>query len=285
MKSVSFLNPLGFYNYCEEREFNPIDFGVDISADDKIISVTEDGSLLGVVKLNLAENELSLIGKDGALINSVELPVVDVVQNAYFDDEKDSLIIQVALTDGTNKDIVVPFNALLDDYATKEEVQKNAEDIATVNENLVTAINTINKNVNDGFTQINAAIKGNTDRIIALENQLSGGITNLEQEIAAREEADSKLSNDIATVNNNLVTAINNYNNVVLPKITSDLNTAIMNETNTRITNDRKLNEIISDLKFQLATKQQENENRYFGNRNGAYGRIRFGFARSGRED
>ena len=248
MKSVSFLNPLGFYNYCEEREFNPIDFGVDISADDKIISVTEDGSLLGVVKLNLAENELSLIGKDGALINSVELPVVDVVQNAYFDDEKDSLIIQVALTDGTNKDIVVPFNALLDDYATKEEVQKNAEDIATVNENLVTAINTINKNVNDGFTQINAAIKGNTDRIIALENQLSGGITNLEQEIAAREEADSKLSNDIATVNNNLVTAINNYNNVVLPKITSDLNTAIMNETNTRITNDRKLNEIITNL-------------------------------------
>ena len=248
MKSVSFLNPLGFYNYCEEREFNPIDFGVDISADDKIISVTEDGSLLGVVKLNLAENELSLIGKDGALINSVELPVVDVVQNAYFDDEKDSLIIQVALTDGTNKDIVVPFNALLDDYATKEEVQKNAEDIATVNENLVTAINTINKNVNDGFIQINAAIKGNTDRIIALENQLSGGITNLEQEIAAREEADSKLSNDIAIVNNNLVTAINNYNNVVLPKITSDLNTAIMNETNARITNDRKLNEIITNL-------------------------------------
>ena len=260
MKSVNFLNPLGFYNFCEERHFNAIEFGsgVEISADDKIISVTEDGELLGVVKLNVVQNELSLIGKDGSIISSATLPLVDVIDNAYYDDDKDALVISVTLTDGTTNDIEVPFNSLLDDYAKIEDVQKNAQDIATVNENLVQAIDTINQNVSDGFNTLNAGIKGNELRIAELESKLSESGVNIEEEKKAREEADKKLQDSITTVNTNLVLAINNYNNVILPKLVKDINQAIMNETDARTKSDEAISENINSLSGLVDTKVEE---------------------------
>ena len=252
MKTVSFLNPLGFYGFREQRRLNPIEFGgdVDISPNDKIISVTEDGSLLGVVKLSILNNELSLIGKDGNIFSTVELPLVDVIDDAYYDDDTDRLVINVSLTDGNKKQIEVPFNDLLDDYAKAEDVQKNAEDIATVNANLVTAIDNINKNVADGFNTLNAGIKGNELRIEALEKKVEDVSTDSElaKEREERKAMDSKLAATIKTVNDNLITTINNYNTIVLPKLVSDLNQTIMNETNARILADNDLRSSIEQL-------------------------------------
>ena len=248
MKSVSFLNPLGFYNFCEEREFNPIKFGVNVSEDDKIISVTEDGSLLGVVKLSLKSNELSLIGKDGNIFSSVELPIVDVVENAYYDEDRCALIIEVTLSDGTKKEIVVPFNDLLDDYAKVEDVEKNAQDIAQVNANLVEAIAEINKNMSEGFDTLNTAIHENQIKIAELNAKCDNISSGLESEIANREAGDKALLNEISIVNKNLVEAIDNYNNVVLPRIISDLNNSIQAERDARIEDDNKLDAKINSV-------------------------------------
>ena len=125
------MNPLSYYNFIEEKSFEPHVYDVQISADDKIISVTEDGKLLGSVTLDIEHNILSLIGKDGEKFSSAELPLVDVITDAYYDEERTSLIIVVKLSDGTDKEILVPFNDLLDDYAKKEEVDAVSDSLET----------------------------------------------------------------------------------------------------------------------------------------------------------
>ena len=128
---------LNRYDFIEGQEFIPKTYGVIISPDDKIISVTGDGSLLGVVKLDVEKNIISLIGKDGTKFSSAELPLVDVISDAYYDEEQMALIIKVVLSDGNDKEIVVPFNDLLEDYAKKADVEKNTEAIIDINEDII----------------------------------------------------------------------------------------------------------------------------------------------------
>ena len=187
------INPLAPYRYKEQNVLVPIQFGaeVTISPEDKIISVTADGSLLGTVALDVDKGVLSLVGKDGQPFSSVEIPTVSGFDDAKFNDETLELTITVELSDGTKKDVVIPFKDMLDGYATVEDVQentediaenteaikKNAADIATVNSNLVASVEILNKNMADGFNTLNGginneirpAISGNTERIAALE--------------------------------------------------------------------------------------------------------------------
>ena len=128
---------LNRYDFIEGQEFIPKTYGVIISPDDNIISVTGDGALLGVVKLDIEKNIISLIGKDGTKFSSAELPLVDVISDAYYDEEQMALIIKVVLSDGNDKEIVVPFNDLLEDYAKKADVEKNTEAIVDINEDII----------------------------------------------------------------------------------------------------------------------------------------------------
>ena len=189
------INPLAPYRYKEQNELVPIQFGaeVTISSEDKIISVTADGSLLGTVALDVEKGVLSLVGKDGQPFSSVEIPTVSGFDDAKFNDETMELTITVELSDGTKKDVVIPFKDMLDGYATVEDVQENTEDIKK-----------------------NAA--------------------------------------DIATVNENLVSSIENINNVVLPKIVGDINQSIMNETDARLKADAALDEAIKKNASDVAT-------------------------------
>ena len=59
------FNSFGDYGYAENVAFEAKTYEVSISENDKIISVTENGSLLATVKLGLDNQTLSLIGKDG----------------------------------------------------------------------------------------------------------------------------------------------------------------------------------------------------------------------------
>ena len=80
----------------------------------------------------------------------------------------------------------------------KAGIEKNASDIATVNTNLVTAVNDINKNVSDGFNTINGGIATEIDERKAADEQLKAST--------------EKNASDIATVNTNLVNSINAIN-------------------------------------------------------------------------
>ena len=198
------INPLAPYRYKEQNVLVPIQFGaeVTISPEDKIISVTADGSLLGTVALDVDKGILSLVGKDGQPFSSVEIPTVSGFDDAKFNEETLELTITVELSDGTKKEVVIPFKDMLDGYATLEDVQentedikKNAADIATVNENLVSAIENINNVVLPKIVgDINQSIMNETDARLKAD--------------AALDEAIKKNASDVATVNSNLVSSV-----------------------------------------------------------------------------
>ena len=198
------INPLAPYRYKEQNVLVPIQFGaeVTISPEDKIISVTADGSLLGTVALDVDKGVLSLVGKDGQPFSSVEIPTVSGFDDAKFNEETLELTITVELSDGTKKEVVIPFKDMLDGYATVEDVQentedikKNAADIATVNENLVSAIENINNVVLPKIVgDINQSIMNETDARLKAD--------------AALDEAIKKNASAVATVNSNLVSSV-----------------------------------------------------------------------------
>ena len=123
------FNSFGDYGYVETTAFQAKTYEVSISENDKIISVTENGSLLATVKLGLDNQTLSLIGKDGKEFSSVVLPSASVVESARYDEEKQALILTIKLADGTTKEIEISFKDMLDDYAKKEDVEKNTQAI------------------------------------------------------------------------------------------------------------------------------------------------------------
>ena len=123
------FNSFGDYGYVENVAFEAKTYEVSISENDKIISVTENGSLLATVKLGLDNQTLSLIGKDGKEFSSVVLPSASVVESARYDEEKQALILTIKLADGTTKEIEISFTDMLDDYAKKEDVEKNTQAI------------------------------------------------------------------------------------------------------------------------------------------------------------
>ena len=123
------FNSFGDYGYVESVAFEAKTYEVSISENDKIISVTENGSLLATVKLGLDNQTLSLIGKDGKEFSSVVLPSASVVESARYDEEKQALILTIKLSDGTTKEIEISFKDMLDDYAKKEDVEKNTQAI------------------------------------------------------------------------------------------------------------------------------------------------------------
>ena len=123
------FNSFGDYGYVESTAFKAKTYEVYISENDKIISVTENGSLLATVKLGLDNQTLSLIGKDGKEFSSVVLPSASVVESARYDEEKQALILTIKLADGTTKEIEISFTDMLDDYAKKEDVEKNTQAI------------------------------------------------------------------------------------------------------------------------------------------------------------
>lgn len=123
------FNSFSDYGYVENVAFEAKTYEVSISENDKIISVTENGSLLATVKLGLDNQTLSLIGKDGKEFSSVVLPSASVVESARYDEEKQALILTIKLADGTTKEIEISFTDMLDDYAKKEDVEKNTQAI------------------------------------------------------------------------------------------------------------------------------------------------------------
>ena len=79
---------------------------------------------------------------------------------------------------------------------------------ATINNNLVQAVNTINKNMSDGFNTINGGIDNEIRPAIA---ELQEQVKNI-PDISGLEEKVGKNAADIATVNTNLVSAVDNIN-------------------------------------------------------------------------
>ena len=149
----------------------------------------------------------------GAILNDVLTTIVNVAESGDTELNKTLATVNenVAKSIETlNKNVADGFNTINGgiDNEIRPAVKKNTEDIAglqktviTVNQNLADSVEAINKNVADGFNTIN----GGLDNEIrpAIEKNASA-IDSLKGASATKEE--------IATVNQNLVTAIDSIN-------------------------------------------------------------------------
>ena len=112
------------------------------------------------------------------------------------DDVNESLTIESERAKGAEKQLQENIDA---EKARAEEAEKkNAADIATVNTNLVDAVNTINQNVADGFNTINGGIATEIEERKAADAELDKKIDGLKNaQDAALQEVENKLDEEI----------------------------------------------------------------------------------------
>ena len=142
--------------------------------------------------------------------------------------------------------------------------------IQTVNSNLANSVDTINRNVAEGFAALNATdqtIAGNVDLISNNQNvtsesdlikkdqsvgqNLTNADTALHKEIAARIGADKEQDEVIKGVNDNLVSSVDTINKNI-GTITDQLNKNDLAEAQARDAADQKLQGNITDIQNTL---------------------------------
>lgn len=166
------FNPLTPYNYGKNVPLTPLSsiLSLSVADGDKILSLDET-VLSSNLSIKYENNILSLVGKNGEIITSINLPLAQILNQAYYDSETKELVFVFSTSTGETK-TTINVGDLVDTYtagkgltlsgnqfAIDETVVGTKEDVKIINDNLVQAINTINQNMADGFNTINGGIE------------------------------------------------------------------------------------------------------------------------------
>lgn len=137
-----------------------------------------------------------------------------------------------------------------DIHELNEHLAQTDANIATVNENLVTAINTINQNVADGFNTINSAIESErqirAEKDIELENAINAEKEERISDVQALQEEDVRIIQKIDVLEEKV------------DNIEQDLNNKIEQEKTERETKD-------AEIEAQLLTQEGTEFNKNTG--------------------
>ena len=137
-----------------------------------------------------------------------------------------------------------------DIHELNEHLAQTDANIATVNENLVTAINTINQNVADGFNTINSAIEAErqirAEKDIELENAINTEKEERISDVQALQEEDARIIEKIDVLEEKV------------DNIEQDLNNKIEQEKTERETKD-------AEIEAQLLTQEGTEFNKNTG--------------------
>lgn len=137
-----------------------------------------------------------------------------------------------------------------DIHELNEHLAQTDANIATVNENLVTAINTINQNVADGFNTINSAIETErqirAEKDIELENAINAEKEERISDVQALQEEDARIIEKIDVLEEKV------------DNIEQDLNNKIEQEKTERETKD-------AEIEAQLLTQEGTEFNKNTG--------------------
>ena len=137
-----------------------------------------------------------------------------------------------------------------DIHELNEHLAQTDANIATVNENLVTAINTINQNVADGFNTINSAIEAErqirAEKDIELENAINAEKEERKSDVQALQEEDVRIIQKIDVLEEKV------------DNIEQDLNNKIEQEKTERETKD-------AEIEAQLLTQEGTEFNKNTG--------------------
>ncbi len=137
-----------------------------------------------------------------------------------------------------------------DIHELNEHLAQTDANIATVNENLVTAINTINQNMADGFNTINSAIEAErqirAEKDIELENAINAEKEERISDVQALQEEDARIIQKIDVLDEKV------------DNIEQDLNNKIEQEKTERETKD-------AEIEAQLLTQEGTEFNKNTG--------------------
>ena len=137
-----------------------------------------------------------------------------------------------------------------DIHELNEHLAQTDANIATVNENLVTAINTINQNMADGFNTINSAIEAErqirAEKDIELENAINAEKEERISDVQALQEEDARIIEKIDVLEEKV------------DNIEQDLNNKIEQEKTERETKD-------AEIEAQLLTQEGTEFNKNTG--------------------
>lgn len=181
---------MGFnsYGYIEELSMSSRTFDVTVSALDKIIQVTENGSLLASLSFALNNNILQLIGKNNLEVASIELPNSDTITNAFYDKENKKIVLEILMADGSLSTIDIDVADLIVIYEGGNGIE-------------IDDSNNINVKIADNSKQY----------LIADSNGLALKFNTLDEHFINTEEIELYATKvELNTINNNLTKSIEN---------------------------------------------------------------------------
>lgn len=210
------IRSLDFYGFCEQNYMQPLssgskivlpDYKVSVSQDKKnIITITDDEELLAKIGLKLNGQVLTLVdaAQDDFELASVELPNMEAISNARYDQEKKEIIFTVKKMDGSFEDLEIEISDLVDIYNAGKGLERvdtesghtfnvkvaeggllgfDDNDALKVNsDSLVTddELSTMVDNINTNVNTIVGNFIANEQKIDAA---LQAGITNVEKHV------------------------------------------------------------------------------------------------------
>ena len=210
------IRSLDFYGFCEQNYMQPLssgskivlpDYKVSVSHDKKnIITITDDEELLAKIGLKLNGQVLTLVdaAQDDFELASVELPNMDAISNARYDQEKKEIVFTVKKMDGSFEDLEIEVSDLVDIYNAGKGLEKvdtnsghtfnikvaeggllgfDENDALKVNYDTLVTDDELSSTVNNINTNVNTIVGDFIANEQKIDAALQAGITNVEKNV------------------------------------------------------------------------------------------------------
>lgn len=262
------FNPLAPYGFCESRSFEGLSTQtITVDENDKIITINND-VISATLNLDYDNGILSLVGKDGEVISTINLPKSEILKSVSYDENTHILTLVFNTTEGEENTVTVDLSGLVDTYTAGDGIEINEqkaiqikinpnssevlstdseglsfdgkmfakqEDLVTVNENLATSVQTLNDNLVQAINTINGGIEAdrttNGEKFATIDTKLE----NIDTQLGDMANKVDDATNKVATVEQGLADEISRATLAETNlggKIDNEISRAMLAETN-----------------------------------------------------
>lgn len=276
------MSQLNYYDFDEQNGFIPKNYSVSVSANDKVISIEDDGSLLASLSMNLTGDKLSLIGKDSQQLSEVTIPLASGIKEGYYDSVTRDIVLVVSKQGGEESEVRFSVDDLVDIYTSgdgiyvdenrkvnikinedsKEILSADAQGLKidlTTYDNLIDAIEAVNE---EQTNAINNEASERENKDVELEGLING----VDSKVDGVKSSLDELSGKVETVNTEISEITSNHdslksevdsikeqvNNLPTDSVIDEVKNSIIAESQARQDADNTLSEKIDNVKSEL---------------------------------
>ena len=279
------MSHLNYYDFDEQNGFIPKNYSVSVSANDKIINIEDDGSLLASLSMNLTGDKLSLIGKDSQQLSEVTIPLASGIKEGFYDSDTRDIVLVVEKQGGEESEVRFSVDDLVDIYTSGDgiyvdenrkvniKINEDSKEILSADaqglkidltsyDNLIDAIEAVNE---EQTNAINNEASERENKDIELEGLIDG----VDSKVDEAKTSIDEISGKVETVESEIVTIKDNHDSlksevdtikVQISELPTDaaideIKESISAETEAREEADANLNQKIDDAKSELETE------------------------------